>query len=103
MRLTKMCTLGMLVALMAMLTLVPIAAAGDIEGKVQSVDPRTGAVTLSDGTKLKVMDAAKLQELKPGKSVKATFQEQGGEKVATSIQIMKSDPAPASPGAAPKY
>ena len=35
MRLTKMCALGMLVALMAMLTLVPIAAAGDIEGKVR--------------------------------------------------------------------
>ena len=71
MRLTKMCALGMLVALMAMLTLVPIAAAGDIEGKAQSVDPRTGAITLADGTKLKVMDVAKLQELKPGKSVKA--------------------------------
>ena len=48
------------------------------------------------------MDVAKLQELKPGKSVKATFQEQGGEKVAASIRIMKSDPAPASPGAVPK-
>jgi Cu/Ag efflux protein CusF len=90
-------------ALMAMLAFAPLAAAGELQGKVQSIDTRTGAITLADGTKLKVMDAAQLRDLKPGASVKATFQEQGGEKVATSIQVLKGDmPAPASPGAPPK-
>jgi len=104
MRLRKQRMVGILmVTLLTMLTVVPLAIAADIEGKVQSVDTRTGAITLTDGTKLKVMDAAQLQDVKPGANVKASYQEQGGEKVATSIRVLKSDmPSGASPTAPPK-
>jgi len=96
--------MGILIALVTMLIVVPLASAADIEGKVVSIDPRTRVITLDDGTKLKVMDAAQLQDLKPGANVKASYEERGGEKVATSIQVEKSGgamPGAGTPGSAP--
>jgi Protein of unknown function (DUF1344) len=102
MHVSKQLAIGILSVLVTMLILVPLATAADIEGKVQSVDARTRVVTLDDGTKLKVMDAAQLRDVKPGANVKASYEEQGGEKVATSIQVQKSGgmPGAGSPGSA---
>ena len=60
-----------------------------VQGEVKSVDPDKKMVTLQDGTSLMVSDDAKLKELKPGTKIKASYDEKGGQKVTTSIEVMK--------------
>jgi Cu/Ag efflux protein CusF len=60
-----------------------------VEGAVKSVDAAKKMVTLEDGTTLIVSDAAKLKELKPGAMIKASYEEKGGQKVTTSLEVMK--------------
>jgi Protein of unknown function (DUF1344) len=68
----------------------PPAMTGDakrVEGKIQEVTGDT--VTLADGTKLTIPAnrSGQRDDLKPGASVKASFEEKGGQKVVTSIQV----------------
>jgi hypothetical protein len=58
-----------------------------VEGKIQEVTGNT--VTLADGTKLTIPanQSGQRDDLKPGASVKASFEEKGGQKVVTSIQV----------------
>jgi hypothetical protein len=68
----------------------PPAMTGDakrVEGKIQEVTGDT--VTLADGTKLTMPAnrSGQRDDLKPGASVKASFEEKGGQKVVTSIQV----------------
>jgi len=60
-----------------------------VQGEVKSVDPAKKMVTLNDGTMLMVSDDAKLKELKPGTKIKASYDEKGGQKVTTSIEVVK--------------
>jgi Cu/Ag efflux protein CusF len=58
-----------------------------VEGKIVKV---SGAkVTLDDGTKLMIPSSVKVQraDLKPGATVKASFEELGGQKVVTAIAV----------------
>jgi hypothetical protein len=63
-----------------------------VEGKIVNV---SGAkVTLADGTELMIPSTVKVQraDLKPGATVKASFEErggQGGQKVVTAIAVEK--------------
>jgi hypothetical protein len=76
-------------ALVAVLAFGTVAWGADVEGKIKSVDPNGRAVTLEDGTKLTIPPAAKVDKnaLKPGATVKASFEDKGGEKVVTTIQV----------------
>ncbi len=58
-----------------------------IEGTVKAV--RGNTVTLEDGTQLSIPGSVKvpLARLKPGTQIIADFEERGGQKVATSLQI----------------
>ncbi|MDO8479891.1 MAG: DUF1344 domain-containing protein [Candidatus Rokubacteria bacterium] len=60
-----------------------------IEGKVKSVDPSGTQVTLEDGTKLMIPKSVKApkEALRPGALVMAQYEEKGGQKVVTSIQV----------------
>ncbi|MGH7326396.1 MAG: DUF1344 domain-containing protein [Candidatus Rokuibacteriota bacterium] len=60
-----------------------------VSGSVKSVDAAKKMVTLEDGTMLMVSDEAKLKELKPGTKIKASYNETGGQKVTTSVEVMK--------------
>ncbi|MGH7335166.1 MAG: DUF1344 domain-containing protein [Candidatus Rokuibacteriota bacterium] len=105
MRFGKQFAVGILVALVTVLLLAPLATAAEIKGKVQTVDMSAKAITLADGTKLKVADAAQLRDVKPGVNVKASYEDRDGEKVATSIQVEKdgaSMPGGARPSPAPQ-
>ena len=79
-------------ALVAVLTLGTVAWAGDVEGKIKSVDTSGRVVTLEDGTTLTIPPTAKVEKnaLKPGATVKASFEEKGGDKVVTAIQVTPS-------------
>jgi Ni/Co efflux regulator RcnB len=59
-----------------------------IEGTVKTVTPN-GMVTLEDGTKLSIPKSVMVpkEQLKPGAVISAEYQEKGGQKVATSVQI----------------
>ena len=60
-----------------------------VQGAVKSVDAAKKTVTLQDGTTLMVADAAALKELKPGSMIKASYEDRSGQKMATSIEVVK--------------
>ena len=64
-------------------------AAQSIEGKIKSVDPSGNTVTLVDGTTLVIHPDLKVlrDALKKGATVKATYVEEGGQKVVNSIVV----------------
>lgn len=59
------------------------------EGKIKAVDKDGKWVELEDGTKLTVPASVKVvrTDLKIGTEVKAQYQDQGGEKVVTGLQL----------------
>jgi hypothetical protein len=58
-----------------------------VEGTIKSVQGST--VTLEDGTRLSIPSSVMVSrsQLKPGVMIVAEYQERGGQKVATSVQI----------------
>ena len=88
-----------LLAVVLMLTLVAVLApggiawAGNVEGQIKSVDESGRVVMLEDGTKLTISPTTKVDRnaLKPGATVKASFEEKGTERVVTSIQVMPAE------------
>ncbi len=64
-------------------------AAQTIQGKIMSVDPYGKKVTLLDGTQLMIPPHVKVQRdaLKEGVTVRATFEQQDGQNVVTSIVV----------------
>jgi hypothetical protein len=64
-----------------------IGSSKQLEGKIQSVE--SGKLTLTDGTILTIPGGLIVQQsdLKPGASVKASYEERGDEKVVTSMQV----------------
>jgi len=63
------------------------AEGATVEGKIANV---SGAkVTLADGTELMIPSDVKVRraDLKPGATVKASFEERGGQKVVTAIVV----------------
>ncbi len=71
------------------LAFAPAVWAGDIQGKMKSVDPSGKKVTLEDGTQLMIPPDLPVQakNLKPGTDVKASYKDDGGNKIITSIEV----------------
>ena len=63
------------------------AWAGDITGKVQSVDTTERAIVLDDGSKLFIAEGVSLDSVKEGASIKASYEERDGKMVATSVEV----------------
>jgi Cu/Ag efflux protein CusF len=61
--------------------------AKEVEGKVKSVDMAKKTIVLEDGTSLMVKDAAELKDVKPGSTIKASYSEQGGQKIANKLDV----------------
>ncbi len=73
-----------------------VAAAADMEGKIQSIDTASKEIVLEDGTKLVCDDStsimlegkeAKLDDLKEGAKVKASYEEKDGKNVAATLEV----------------
>ena len=79
-------TLGIALALLLALS-VTAAWAGDIEGKIQTVDQGERAIVLEDGTKLWVAEGLSMDKLKPGAKVKASYEERDGKNITTSFEV----------------
>lgn len=63
------------------------AWAGEIQGKIQNVNPADRMFVLEDGTQLWVAEGLSVDTLKEGASVKATFEERDGKKVVTDFEV----------------
>jgi len=63
-----------------------------VQGEIKSVDPSGRMVTLDDGTELTIPQSVSVPQgmLKEGAKVKASFEEQGGKKVVTSLEVETS-------------
>ena len=59
------------------------------EGKIMSLDPSGRMLTLEDGTQLTIPPSIKVprEALREGAIVKASFEEKGGQKVVTSLEV----------------
>lgn len=79
----------MAVALTVVALAVPSVWAGDVEGKIKSVDQTGRMLTLEDGTKLMIPASVRVnrKDLMPGADVKASFEDKGTQKVVTQIEI----------------
>jgi Cu/Ag efflux protein CusF len=87
-----------IVALVLVATFVfaGIAAAAEMEGKIQSIDPMNKELALDNGTKLVWDETTKitvegkegrLEDLKEGAKVKAGYEEKDGKNVATMLEV----------------
>ncbi len=63
--------------------------AKEIQGTVKSVDGAKKTVTLEDGTTLAIPASVKVapDALKKGAKISARYEEQGGQRVVTSLQV----------------
>jgi hypothetical protein len=82
----------------------PATAEQEIEGQIQSIDPATREVVLTDGTKLMIPAGAKLPPgVKEGATIIARYIEDAGTKVLTGIGVQPSaSPRTAPPTGSPK-
>lgn len=78
-----------LVITVALLLVLSVAGAwaGEIQGKIQNVNPADRMFVLEDGTRLWVAEGLSVDTLKEGASVKATFEERDGKKVVTNFEV----------------
>jgi uncharacterized protein DUF1344 len=79
-------TLGIVLALLLVVS-AGTAWAGDVEGKVQSMDSNDRMIVLEDGTKLWIAEGVSIDGLKEGSKVKASFEEREGKNVAIILVI----------------
>jgi len=82
--------------LVAIFAVAGIAAAADMEGKIQSIDTASKEIVLDDGTKLAWDDSTnivvegkegKLEDLKEGAKIKASYEEKDGKNVAAALEV----------------
>ncbi len=82
--------------LAATFALVGIAMAAEMEGKVRSVDTSSKEIVLDNGTKLVCDDSTsimvegkggKLEDLKEGARVKASYEEKDGKNIASTLEV----------------
>jgi Cu/Ag efflux protein CusF len=82
--------------LVAIFAVAGIAVAADMEGKIQSIDTASKEIVLDDGTKLVLDDSTnimvegkegKLDDLKEGAKIKASYEEKDGKNVAAALEV----------------
>jgi Cu/Ag efflux protein CusF len=78
---------AMVGALALTFALTGAAAAGDVQGKVKTVDISEKSFTLEDGTKVWIGEGVSMEKLKEGSDVQASYDEKDGKNVATSIEV----------------
>lgn len=75
------------IALALVLGLSGAAWAGDVAGKIQTVDVGERTIVLDDGTKLWIAEGLSIDSLKEGAKVKASYEERDGKNVVIRIEV----------------
>lgn len=78
--------LGIALALM-LVAAVGSAWAGEIEGKIQKVEPSDRMLVLEDGTQLWLAEGLSIETLKEGTTVKASYEERDGKNIVTTFEV----------------
>ena len=78
--------IGMAVALLLVFA-VGMASAEEIQGKIKSLDTTARVFALEDGTQIWAAEGLSMGSLREGASVRASYEERDGNKVATSIEV----------------
>jgi Cu/Ag efflux protein CusF len=85
-----------MLALVATLAMVGSGFAAEMEGTIQSIDTAGKELALDNGSKIVLDDATmisvegkegKLEDLKEGTKVKASFEEKDGKNVAQKLEV----------------
>ena len=63
------------------------AWAGDIDGKITSVDTGARTIQLDYNTDISVAEGLPMDNLKEGANIKASYEDRAGKKVATKIEV----------------
>jgi hypothetical protein len=63
------------------------ASAEEIKGKIQKIDQTARSIVLEDGTEVWVAEGVAIETLTEGTTVKASYEERDGKKVATSVEV----------------
>jgi len=63
------------------------AWAGDIDGKITSVDMSARTIQLDYNTEISVAEGISMNTLKEGANIKASYEERAGKKVATKVEV----------------
>jgi Protein of unknown function (DUF1344) len=66
---------------------VGTAWAEEIQGKIKSLDTVERVIALENGTKIWVAEGLSMGTLREGASVRASYEERDGKKVATRIEV----------------
>jgi Protein of unknown function (DUF1344) len=76
-------------AVLAMLLGLGVASvsAEEVSGKIKSVDTAVRVIVLEDGSMIWIAEGVVMDGLQEGKSVKASYEEREGKKVATSVEV----------------
>ena len=77
--------MGLAVAVVLALSMA--AWAGELEGKIQKVDPADRMFVLEDGTQVWVAEGVPMDKLKEGAKIKASYEERDGKKIATTFVV----------------
>jgi len=75
--------------LMGTVLLAGVAVAGEVEGKIKSIDPATRSITLENGTHLMIPTGTVVEDhrlLQPGAEIRASFEEKDGQKVLKTLE-----------------
>jgi len=78
--------IGIVVALLLVVAAGAVWA-DEIQGKIKSLDTVKRVFGLEDGTQIWVSEGLSMDTLKEGASVRATYEERDGKKLATSIVV----------------
>jgi hypothetical protein len=76
-------------ATLAMMLGLGVAGAGaeEVAGKIKSVDTAVRVIILDDGSTIWIAEGVAMDHLQEGKSVKASYEEREGKKVATNVEV----------------
>ena len=74
------------IAALSMLGLIGAASAEEAKGRVEAMDVQSRTIILDDGSAFTVSEGVAIETLQPGDEVTVSYEEQGGQKMATDVQ-----------------
>ena len=84
-----MSIIRILVAGTALLIAVGTADAATVSGRITRIDPKTDAITLSDGKTFVLPEGVEAESLKVGESVEVTYSGKGTHLNASQVRVAK--------------
>ncbi|GLS24254.1 hypothetical protein GCM10007874_72750 [Labrys miyagiensis] len=82
-------TIKFLIAGATLIAAAGVASAASVSGKITKIDPKTDAITLSDGKVFTLPEGIEAETLKVGETVDVTYSGTGPRLRASKIHVVK--------------